>query len=170
MNHSEGHCQGQKGQVWLIFTHFSVLISSIEVLPKCVASCCSQILMVLIDFFKVRKVQFSTLNVIYLGQYLRNGACCDQCLYEVHKYKVIYDLSVDLVIFDLGLHLKVKSRSQTFQGVVSDKWYIIILWSKFVWNTYSKSYMAFQFTFYIWPLMKLEGQIKVIGFSAGYIS
>ena len=56
-----------------------------------------------------------------------------------HIYKVVY-LSVDL-----WLHLKVKSRSQTFQGVVSHKWYII--WSKFVWNTYNKSYMAFQFTF-----------------------
>ena len=42
------------------------------------------ILMVFIDYkgFKVRKVQFTL--VIYLGQYLRNGACCDQCLYEVH--------------------------------------------------------------------------------------
>ena len=28
----------------------------------------------------------------------------------------------------IGLHLKVKSRSQTFQGVVSHKWYII--WAK----------------------------------------
>ena len=34
-----------------------------------------------------------------------------------HIYEVIYDLSVDLVTFDLGLPLKVKSRSQTFQGV-----------------------------------------------------
>ena len=42
-----------------------------------------------------------------------------------HIYKIIYDLSVGLVTFDLGLHLKVKSRSQTFQGVVSHKWYII---------------------------------------------
>ena len=42
-----------------------------------------------------------------------------------HICKVIYDLSVDLVTFDLGLYLKVKSRSQTFQGVVSHKWYII---------------------------------------------
>ena len=32
-----------------------------------------------------------------------------------HIYKVIYDLSIDLVIFDLGLHLKVKSRLQTFK-------------------------------------------------------
>ena len=31
-----------------------------------------------------------------------------------HIYKVLYDHSVDLVIFDLGLHLKVKSRLQTF--------------------------------------------------------
>ena len=34
-------------------------------------------------------------------------------------YEVIYDLSVDLVTFDLGLPLKVKSRSQTIQGAVS---------------------------------------------------
>ena len=51
--------------------------------------------------------------VINLGQYLRNGACCDQCLYEAHIQ--IYDLSVDRVIFDLGLPLKVKSRLQTFK-------------------------------------------------------
>ena len=38
LNHSKGHCQGQKGPVWLIFTYFSILISSIEVLPKCIAS------------------------------------------------------------------------------------------------------------------------------------
>ena len=41
-----------------------------------------------------------------------------------HICKVIYDLSVDLVIFDLGLPLKVKSRLH-FQGVVSHKWRII---------------------------------------------
>ena len=29
LNHSKCHCQGQKGQVWLIFTYFSILISSI---------------------------------------------------------------------------------------------------------------------------------------------
>ena len=63
--------------------------------------------------------------VFYLGQYLRNGAYCDQCFYEAHIYEVIYDLSVDIVTFDIGLHLKVKSRSQAFQGVVSHKWYII---------------------------------------------
>ena len=64
--------------------------------------------------------------------------------------------------FDLGFPLKVKSRSQTCQGAMSHKWCII--WSKFVWNTYNKSYMAFQFTFNIWPLMKLKWQIKVIEF------
>ena len=26
--------------------------------------------------------------VIYLGQYIRNGACCDQCLYETHTILV----------------------------------------------------------------------------------
>ena len=42
--------------------------------------------MVLVDFkgyFQGRKGPIWTF-VIYLGQYLRNGACCDQCLYEAH--------------------------------------------------------------------------------------
>ena len=62
--------------------------------------------------------------VIYLGHYLRNGACCDNvCMKRI--YKVLYDISVDLVTFDLILPLKVKSRSHTFQAVVSHKWCII---------------------------------------------
>ena len=32
-----------------------------------------------------------------------------------HMHKVIFYLSVDRVIFDLGLHLKVKSRLQMFK-------------------------------------------------------
>ena len=60
---------------------------------------------------------------IYLGQYLRNmHAVTNICM--KHIYKVLYDLSVDLVTFDLGFPLKVKSRSQTCQGVVSHKWCI----------------------------------------------
>ena len=52
LNHSKGHCHGQKGHVWLIFTHFSVLISSIEVLPKCIASCSfSEVILVLFSNF-----------------------------------------------------------------------------------------------------------------------
>ena len=44
----KGHCQGQKSQVWLIFTYFSVLINSIEVLLKCIASCSlSEVILVL---------------------------------------------------------------------------------------------------------------------------
>ena len=42
--------------------------------------------MVLIDFqghFQGQKGPVWTF-VIYLGQYLRNGACCDQYLYEAH--------------------------------------------------------------------------------------
>ena len=52
LNYSKGHCQGQKCQVWLIFTHFSILISSIEVLPKCIASCSfSEVILVLFSNF-----------------------------------------------------------------------------------------------------------------------
>ena len=152
LNHSEGHCQGQKGQVWLIFTHFSVIISSIEVLPKCIASCSfSEVILVLfsnfngVDWFLPGQKGPIWTFVIYLVQYLRNGACPVTNVCMKFIYKVIYDLSVDLVIFDLGSYLKVKSRPQTFQGVVFHKWYII--WLKFVWNTCSKSYVAFQFTF-----------------------
>ena len=52
LNHSKGHCQGQKGHIWLIFRHFSILISSIEVLPKCIASCSfSEVILVLFSNF-----------------------------------------------------------------------------------------------------------------------
>ena len=48
----KGHCQGQKCQIFLIFTHFSILISSIEVLPKCIASCSfSEVILVLFSYF-----------------------------------------------------------------------------------------------------------------------
>ena len=32
-------------------------------------------------------------------------------------YKVIYDISVYLMTFDIGCHLKVKSRSQNFKSL-----------------------------------------------------
>ena len=50
---SKGHCQRQKSQVCLMFTYFSILISSIEVLPKCIASC---------SFSDAILVLFSTFN------------------------------------------------------------------------------------------------------------
>ena len=61
-----------------------------------------------------------------------------------HIYKVIYDLLVEIVIFDLGLHLKVKSRSQTFQGLslINGASYDRSLYEIHI----NKSYMAFQFT------------------------
>ena len=46
-----------------------------------------------------------------------------------HIYKVIYDLSVYLVTFDLGLPLMVKSRWHTSQGIVSHKWQFSQNWS-----------------------------------------
>ena len=66
------------------------------------------VLMDIKGYFQGQKCPIWTF-VNYLGQYLRNDGCCDQCLYEV-TYKIIYDLSVDLVTFDLELPLKVKSR------------------------------------------------------------
>ena len=84
-------------------------------------------LMVLVDFkgysFKVRKVQFGLLLSIKANISEKVHAVTNVCM--KHIYKVIYDLSVDLVIFDLGLPSKVISRSQTFQLVVSHKWCIV---------------------------------------------
>ena len=52
LNHSKGHYKCQKGQVWLIVTYFSILISSIEVLPKCIASFSfSEVILVLFSDF-----------------------------------------------------------------------------------------------------------------------
>ena len=92
LNHSTCHCQGLKGQVWLIFPYFSILISSIEVLTKYIASCSfSDVILVLFSnfngvdlfYFQGQKGPIWTF-VIYLGQYLRNGTCYDQCLCESH--------------------------------------------------------------------------------------
>ena len=174
LNHSKCHCQGQKGQVWLIFTYFSILISSIEVLPKCivlhyVASqrwswCCSQILIVLIDSNDYFQGQIGPIwTICYLFRLM--------FIWGTYT-KVIYDLFVYLVSFDIGLALKVKSRSHAFQGCVTHKWCIIMI--KVLWNTYTPvvSHIlvwSFSLPYNIWPLIKLKGQIKVIGFSAGYI-
>ena len=76
--------------------------------------------MVLIDYkviFKVRKVQFRPLLSIWANISETVHAVTNACMKYI--YEVIYDLSVDLVTFDLGLPLKVKSRSQTIQGAVS---------------------------------------------------
>ena len=52
LNRSKGHYQDQKGQVWLIFTYFSILVRSIEVLPKCIASCSfSEVILLLFSNF-----------------------------------------------------------------------------------------------------------------------
>ena len=39
INFSVGNFQARKGRIWLIFTHFCILISSIEMLPKSIVSC-----------------------------------------------------------------------------------------------------------------------------------
>ena len=113
-----------------------------HVAPQRWYQCCSQSLMVLIDFKGYCQGQKCPIwaFVIYLGQYLKKR-CMLWPMFVWSTYKVIYDLSIDLVTFDLGLPLNVKSRSHTFQVVVSHKWCII--WSKFVWNTYIKSHLAF---------------------------
>ena len=76
--------------------------------------------MVLIDYkgyFQGQKVQFRPLLSIWANISETVHAVTNVCMKYI--YEVICDLSLDLVTFDLGLPLKVKSRSQTFQGAVS---------------------------------------------------
>ena len=84
-----------------------ILIRSIKALPKCIASysasqdwswCCSQILILLnyfiiINYFQGQKGSILTC-AIYLGQYIRNGACYDQCLYVAHIQSHIWSFSL----------------------------------------------------------------------------
>ena len=42
-------------------------------------------------------------------------AVTNVCMKHIYKVIYMYDLSVDLVIFNLGLPLNVKSRLQTFK-------------------------------------------------------
>ena len=52
MNRSKGHFQGRKDQVWLISIYFCILISVIELLPKCIASfSLSMVIIVLFYWF-----------------------------------------------------------------------------------------------------------------------
>ena len=60
---------------------------------------------------------FCNMYVESLLYILRNGTY--QCLYD--KYKVIYDILIYHMNFDLGGLLRVKSRSQNFQ-VLSRGW------------------------------------------------
>ena len=93
LNHSKGHCQGQKGQVWLIFTYFSILISSNEVLPK----------WHWITFQGQTKVAWLSKGCIS-----PHGASSYQILHETHSKS--YGLSVYPITFDLGWHWKVKIK------------------------------------------------------------
>ena len=69
--------------------------------------------------------------IIYLGQYLKTVHSMK------HIYKVIYDLSVYLLTFDLVLPLKVESRSQPFQkGCVSKMVHYIYVSSGFTIKKY----------------------------------
>ena len=85
-----------------------------------------------------------------------------------HIYKVIYDLSVYLVTFDFGLPLNVKSRSHPFNGLclINGASYDQSLCEIHIVSHIGPCSLSYN----ILPLMTLKGQIKIIGFSAGYIS
>ena len=112
LNHSKGHSQGQKGQVWLIFTYFSILISSIEVLPKCIASCSfSEVIIVLfsnfngVDWFQMLFSK-SENPIRTFVNYLANlsetvHAVTNVCM--KHIYKVIYIMIFQFTLWSLIL-------------------------------------------------------------------
>ena len=90
-------------------------------------------LMVLIDFKGYCQGQKGPIwtFVIYLGQYLRNGACCDQCHRRIKGLSLINGASYDRILYEIHI-------------------------TSHIW--------PFSLPYNIWPLMKLKGQIKVIGF------
>ena len=94
--------------------------------------------------------------MIYLHQYLRNGACYNQSLYEVH----IVSLLVDPMTFDLGWPLMSNQGNWVINGpyllnvsCYDKSWYET--------QSYSKSYMVFRLI--SWPLTTFKGQIKYNG-------
>ena len=103
LNHSKGHCQGQKGQVWLILTYLFILISSIEVLTKCIASCSfSEVILVLFPNFNCvdwserlfSRSERSNLGLCYLFRPISQKRCMMWPMFVWNTlYKVIYDLS-----------------------------------------------------------------------------
>ena len=102
-----------KGPVLVIFTQVSILFSSIEVLPKFIAS---WVILVLFSkfngvIFKVRKVQFGPLLSILVNISETLHAMTNVCMKHIHKSLWSFSLSLDLERL-----LKVKSRSQNFQG------------------------------------------------------
>ena len=80
-----------------------------------------------------------TLKVIFKVRnwYFRNGACY---VSKKHIYRVIHGY----IIFKFTLRpLTLDKGLGTLNRLYHKR---CIVWSKFVWNTYTKSYMAFQFT------------------------
>ena len=97
-------------------------------LLKCIALCSFSevilvlfsLLMVLVDFkgyFQGQKGPIWTF-VIYLGQYLGNGAWCDQCLCEAHIQSHIWSFSWPCDLWP-WITFKGQIKVTAFQGVVS---------------------------------------------------
>ena len=161
LKHSKSHFQCRKCQVWLIFTYLSILISGIGVLPKCIASwsyCCSQILMALVylkGYLQCQKGLIWTL-VIYLGQYIRNGAWYDQCLYVAHIQSHIWSFSL---CYDPWPWITLKGRIKVTDDQSLYEIHIIsCIWILSLPYNINLTFDA------------IEGQVKVIKFSLGYIS
>ena len=138
--------------------------------PNVLHHVASQILMVLINFkgyFQGQKGPIWTF-VIYLGQYLRHGACYDHCLYEAHIHSHIlwyFSLPCDLWPW---ITFKGQIKVTPFKGLC-----LITgaLYSESLYEIHIVSHIwPFSLPYNIWPLMKLKGQINVIGCSAGYVS
>ena len=88
--------------------------------------------------FKARKVH---LDLCYLFRPIFHKRCMLWPMF-VSTYTKSYKI-FQLTLWPL-INFKGQIKVTDLSRGVSHKWCII--WSKFVWNTYSKSYMAFQFT------------------------
>ena len=127
-----------------LYIHF-VLISSIKVLPKCIAwYIFSEVILVLLSNFKMNLVNFKGhcqgQNVqcgplLSIWAYLYQKQCMLWSMFICGTYTKSYIWFFTLH-YDIWHWMTVKGQINVtyFQVVVSHKWCII--WSKFKWNTY----------------------------------
>ena len=96
-------------------------------------------------FFLGRKVRFSPISHNYL-YYSIVTKCCPNLLH--HVASLLWNQSCPKT-WKPWNHSKGNFQGQKgpiWTFVIYFSYYLRMVWWKFVWNTYSKSYMAFQFT------------------------
>ena len=116
--------------------------------------------------FKFRKVQFGPLLSI---RPISQKRCMLCPMFVWSTYTKSY-MIIQLTLWTLTLDYRYRSN----QGHRPFKGLCLINGASYNRNLYEIHIVShiwpFSLPYNIWPLMKLKGQIKVIGFSAGYIS